>query len=177
MSRIGNKPISVQNNIKVDIQGKQVSVTGSLGTLTHTVPDEIDIENSDGQIIVKRPNDNRRSKSLHGLTRTLLANMLHGVEKGFQKDLEIQGVGYRAQSNGDKLSLNLGYSHPVEYKVPADIKVSVTENTKITVSGSDKQKVGQIAATIRKFRPPEPYKGKGIRYVGEYILMKEGKTV
>ena len=177
MSRIGNQVIPLVNDIKIDIEGKKIKVAGKKGTLEHTIPDEIDVEHEDNQLVVKRKNEGRRSRALHGLTRSLLANMVAGVNVGFQKGLEIHGVGYRAQVKNKKLVLSLGYSHPIEYEIPDDINVTVTDNTKLTVQGVDKQQVGQIAAIIRDFRKPEPYKGKGIRYVNEYILMKEGKTV
>ena len=177
MSRIGNQPISISDSLKINIQGQNFSVTGPKGELKHILPNGIQVEKSENHLIVKRSNNNRDSKSLHGLTRSLLANMVNGVNTGFEKALEIQGVGYRAQIKGKKLLLNLGYSHPIEYDIPDYVDVSVADTTKITVKGIDKQQVGQIAATIRDFKRPEPYKGKGIRYVGEYILMKEGKTV
>ena len=177
MSRIGNKPIPIASNVKIDIKGDKIKVTGAKGALEHVIPEGIKAEQKDEKIVVTRANDTRRSKALHGLTRSLLANMVTGVATGFEKALEIHGVGYRAQIQKKKLILNLGYSHPIEYQIPDYVDISVTENTKITVQGIDKQRVGQIAAIIREFRKPEPYKGKGVRYVNEYIRMKEGKTV
>ena len=177
MSRIGNQPITIRNGVKIGIEGNKVQVSGSKGSSEHYLPDVINVEHKQDHLIVKRVNNSRRARSLHGLTRSLLANMVKGVEVGFKKELEIQGVGYKAQVSGKKLVLNLGYSHPVEYEIPQYVDIKVTDNTKILVQGSDKQQVGQIAAIIRDFRKPEPYKGKGIRYVGEYIMMKEGKTV
>ena len=177
MSRIGYKVIPVNGKIKIDLQGKKVKIIGSKGALEHTIPEEIDLEIKDNELTVKRINNSRRSKSLHGLTRSLLSNMVKGVESGFEKQLEIHGVGYRAQVKGKKLILNLGYSHSVEYQIPDDVTIAVTENTKISVQGTNKQQVGQVAAIIRDYRKPEPYKGKGVRYANEYILMKEGKSV
>ena len=177
MSRIGNKPIPVGNGVKITIDGRNIQVAGAKGSLAHVVPDMIHLEQNGSSLVVKRENDGRRAKSLHGLTRSLLANMVKGVETGFTKELEIHGVGYRAQVSGKKLVLNLGYSHPVEYEIPPNIEIKVNDNTKITIQGADRQRVGQVAAIIRDFKRPEPYKGKGIRYAGEYIAMKEGKTV
>ncbi len=177
MSRIGNKPIELNNNINVSVQNKDVTVSGSKGELHHIIPDSIKVETSDKQITVSVTDKGRKTRALHGLTRSLLANMVKGVDAGFQKELQINGVGYRAQISGKKLVINVGYSHPIEFDVPEDVKITVTDNTKIVVEGIDKQRVGQVSATIRQFRKPEPYKGKGIRYADEYIRMKEGKTV
>lgn len=177
MSRIGNRPIDVDPSINVELNGKNIKVTGKNGTLEHIIPKEINVSIEKNQLTLVITEPGRRARSMHGLTRTLVANMVHGVSKGFEKGLEIHGVGYRAQIQGKSLIINLGYSHPVEYPIPEDIDIAVAENTKITIKGADKQQVGQVAAVIRQFRKPEPYKGKGIRYVGEYILMKEGKTV
>ena len=176
MSRIGKQPI-VLKDAKVNLNGKRIEVVGKKGKLEHIIPDSIGIELSDAQAVVTCADGSRRTRELHGLTRSLIFNMVHGVQTGFSKNLEIQGVGYRAQVKGTTLVLNLGYSHPVEFPIPAGVEIIVADNTKITVNGIDKQRVGQVAATIRQFRKPEPYKGKGIRYEGEYIMMKEGKTV
>ncbi len=177
MSRIGSKPILLNDKVKVNVKDKDVTVTGSRGELSHVIPNSINVEIIENRITVTVADESRKTKALHGLTRSLLANMVKGVDSGFQKELLINGVGYRAQVSGKKLVINVGYSHPVEYKVPDDVKITVADNTKITVDGIDKQRVGQVSATIRQFRKPEPYKGKGIRYADEYIRMKEGKTV
>lgn len=176
MSRIGNAPILIPNTVKVEILDCKILVKGPLGELKMEFLPQIEVKIADSQLIVKRKREDKFSKSLHGLTRSLINNMVIGVEKGWEKKLELVGVGYRAQALGDKLSLAVGFSHPVEIKMPEGIKVSVVDNTKITISGADKIKVGQIAAKIRDVRPPEPYKGKGIRYGGEYIRKKVGKT-
>lgn len=176
MSRIGNAPITIPSNVTVDITGSKVTVNGPLGELNMEYLPKVKVEIIDNQIIVKRKNEDKFSKSLHGLTRSLINNMIIGVEKGWEKKLELVGVGYRAAAMGEKLSLAVGYSHPVEIAMPEGIKFNVVDNTKITLSGIDKIKVGQIAAKIRDVRPPEPYKGKGIRYVGEYIRRKAGKA-
>ncbi len=177
MSRIGMKAITLGSGVKVELEQKNIKVSGKKGTLEHAIPDLIDVVVAVDKITVTRVDESRPAKSLHGLTRTLIANMVTGVDTGFKKDLLIQGVGYRAQVKGKTLALNLGYSHPVDYPIPDDVEISVAENVKITVEGSDKQRVGQVAATIRGFRKPEPYKGKGIRYQGEHIALKEGKKV
>lgn len=177
MSRIGNKPITLPDKVEVKISGKQVSVKGSKATLEHTLPELISAKVDDNTLTVSRKNDSRPAKAMHGLHRSLLDNMVVGVSEGFKKELEIRGVGYRAQARGQSLTLNVGYSNPVEYAVPEGVTVTVQDNTRLTVEGSDKQLVGQVAATIRQFRKPEPYKGKGIRYVGEYVMQKQGKTV
>jgi len=177
MSRIGDKPIALNDKVKVSIENSKIKVVGNKGVLEHEIPDSVSVAVNDNQLVVT-PNDNhRKTKAIHGLTRSLLANMVTGVNTGFQKDLLIQGVGYRAQISGKKLIVNIGYSHPVEYQIPDDITITVADNTKISVQGIDKQRVGQASATIRQFRKPEPYKGKGIRYADEYIKLKEGKTV
>jgi large subunit ribosomal protein L6 len=177
MSRIGNKPIPLNGKVKVELNGKQVTVSGPKATMEHVVPELIDIEIDDTEVRVTRVNDGRQAKSLHGLTRSLVASMVQGVDTGFKKGLEIRGVGYRAAVSGRTLTLNLGYSHPVVFEVPEGITVTVNNNTQVSVEGHDKQQVGQVAATIRGYRKPEPYKGKGIRYVGEYVIQKEGKSV
>ena len=177
MSRIGRLPIPVPADVTVTIaEGNVVTVKGPKGTLTESLPSEMDIKLEDGHVVVNRPNDLKRMKSLHGLTRTLIANMVTGVTKGYEKVLEINGVGYRAQKQGKKLVLTLGYSHPVEMEDPEGIETVLDGQNKITVKGIDKQKVGQWAAEIRDKRRPEPYKGKGIKYADETIRRKEGKT-
>ncbi len=177
MSRIGRLPIDIPAGVEVTIaEGNQVTVKGPLGTLSESLPVEMDIKVENNQVVVKRPNDLKKMKSLHGLTRTLIANMVVGVTKGYEKVLEINGVGYRAQKQGKKLILSLGYSHPVEMEDPEGIETVLEGQNKITVKGIDKQKVGQFAAEIREKRKPEPYKGKGIKYADEVIRRKVGKT-
>ena len=176
MSRIGKKPIEIPSGVEVNLNGQTVTVKGPKGTETVTVRDEIKISKVDNQIILEPLNDERKTGALHGLSRTLVANAVEGVSKGFEKKLEIQGVGYRANMEGTKLNMALGYSHPVVVEPPANIKIAVEANTKITVMGSNKQAVGDVAAEIRSKRPPEVYKGKGIRYEGEYIRRKAGKA-
>lgn len=176
MSRIGKLPIEVPAGVNVTIaEGNVVTVKGPKGTLTRTFDTAMSIVLEDNQVVVTRPNDLKRNKSLHGLTRTLVSNMVEGVTNGFNKVLEINGVGYRAAKQGKKLVLSLGYSHPVEMEDPEGI-TSAVEGNKITISGISKEQVGQFAAEIRFKRPPEPYKGKGIKYVDEVIRRKEGKT-
>ncbi len=176
MSRIGRMPIAVPAGVTVDIaENNQVTVKGPKGTLTRVLPEEMDIKLEGDQVIVTRPNDLKKMKSLHGLTRTLINNMVIGVTEGYTKVLEVNGVGYRAAKQGKKLVLNLGYSHPVEMEDPEGLESKVDGNT-ITVSGIDKEKVGQYAAEIREKRAPEPYKGKGIKYADEVIRRKVGKT-
>jgi large subunit ribosomal protein L6 len=176
MSRIGNQPIQV-GKAKVEVKGQTVKITGSKGSMEHLVPGLISAAVDGDTLTVSRADDSRQAKSLHGLTRTLLSNMIVGVDDGFKKELEIRGVGYRAAVKGKNLTISVGYSNPVEHPIPSDIQISVAENTKITVEGMDKQQVGQVAATIRAYRPPEPYKGKGIRYVDEYVMQKVGKSM
>ncbi|MDI6713149.1 MAG: 50S ribosomal protein L6 [Anaerosomatales bacterium] len=176
MSRIGKQPIPVPSGVEVAINGSEVTVKGPKGTLTQTFDKDMIIELEDGAIVVKRPSDERRHRSLHGLTRTLIANMVQGVSEGFQKELEIVGVGYRAALKGSDLDLSLGFSHPVVIKPEEGIAFEVPAPTKIVVKGIDKQRVGQVAAEIRKIRPPEPYKGKGVRYAGEHVRRKLGKA-
>jgi large subunit ribosomal protein L6 len=175
MSRIGRSPIELPAGVSVSISPGRVMVNGPLGELAQEVPQRMAIEQSDGTITVTRPTDRGDDRALHGLTRTLVANMVEGVTKGFEKRLEIQGVGYRASMRGTALELNVGYSHSVVKDAPAGITYEVPSQTEIVVKGIDKQQVGQIAAEIRKVRPPEPYKGKGIRYQGEYVRRKVGK--
>ena len=177
MSRIGRMPIAVPAGVTVDIaENNKVSVKGPKGTLERVLPAEMDIKLEDGHIVVTRPNDLKKMKSLHGLTRSLLANMVHGVTEGYQKVLEVNGVGYRAQKQGKKLILSLGYSHPVEMEDPDGLESVVEGQNKIIVKGIDKEKVGQFAAEIRDKRRPEPDKGKGIKYADEVIRRKVGKT-
>jgi large subunit ribosomal protein L6 len=175
MSRIGRSPIEVPAGVSVSISPGRVMVNGPLGELAQDVPARMKIEQSESTITVTRPTERGDDRALHGLTRTLVANMVEGVTKGFEKRLEIQGVGYRAALRGTALELNVGYSHPVVKDAPAGITYEVPTPTEVIVKGIDKQQVGQIAAEIRKVRPPEPYKGKGIRYQGEYVRRKVGK--
>ena len=176
MSRIGKMPIDIPAGVDVTIDGSTVTVKGPKGELTRTVHKNITVEKDGAVVTVTRPNDENLNKSLHGLTRTLIANMVEGVSKGYTKELEVNGVGYRAAKNGNELVLTVGYSHPVTFKENDDIKIEVPGPNKIIISGSDKQKVGQFAAEVREVRPPEPYKGKGIKYVDEFIRRKEGKA-
>ncbi len=175
MSRIGRTPIELPAGVSVSISPGRVMVNGPLGELAQDVPRRMTIEQANGAITVTRPTDRGEDRALHGLTRTLVANMVEGVTKGFEKRLEIQGVGYRASLRGTALELNVGFSHPVVKDAPAGITYELPSQTEIVVKGIDKQQVGQIAAEIRKVRPPEPYKGKGIRYQGEYVRRKVGK--
>lgn len=176
MSRIGKLPIAVPDGVEVTINGQVVTAKGPLGTETVELRPEVKAEKVDNTVVVTRINDDRKSRSLHGLSRTLVANAINGVKNGFTKKLEIVGVGYRAAMQGNTLNLALGYSHPVNIEAPEGIKIAVEANTKITISGANKQAVGDIAAEIRSKRPPEVYKGKGIKYEGEYIRRKAGKT-
>jgi large subunit ribosomal protein L6 len=177
MSRIGRAPIAVPAGVKVEVQeGNVITVTGPKGTLTRTFPAILSIEQKDGSLAVTRPEDSKTAKSLHGLSRTLLANMVQGVKDGFTKSLELQGVGYRVAKVGDTLVFQVGYSHPVQVLPPQGIAFAVEGINKVQVSGIDKQLVGQVAANIRSIRKPEPYKGKGIRYAGEQVRMKAGKA-
>jgi large subunit ribosomal protein L6 len=177
MSRVGRLPVDIPAGVEVVIaENNEVTVKGPKGTLSESLPTEMDITIENNQVIVNRPNDLKKMKSLHGLTRSLIANMVTGVTKGYEKTLEINGVGYRAQKQGNKLILSLGYSHPVEMIDPEGIETVLDGQTKITVKGISKQKVGQFAAEIREKRKPEPYKGKGIKYSDEVIRRKVGKT-
>jgi len=176
VSRIGKQPIPVPSGVEVKIDGSTVTVTGPKGTLTQTFQPAMGLSLEDGMLTVTRPNDERANRSLHGLTRTLLSNMVTGVSEGFHKNLEIVGVGYRAELKGSDIQLALGFSHPVLVTAEPGITFEVPANTKITVRGIDKQRVGQVAAEIRGWRPPEPYKGKGVRYEGEHVRRKVGKT-
>ncbi len=175
MSRIGKKPIPVPTGVTVSIEPELVQVNGPRGTLSERVPRDITVAQDGDTIVVSRPTDRGEHRALHGLTRSLVANMVEGVTSGFQKTLEIQGVGYRAALKGRDLELALGYSHPVPIKAPEGIEFEVPQPTRVIVKGNSKQMVGEIAANIRKKRPPEPYKGKGIRYEGEYVARKVGK--
>ena len=175
MSRIGKKPIPLPTGVTVSIEPELVRVNGPRGELSERVPLAISVEQEDGVIVVKRPTDRGEHRALHGLTRSLVANMVEGVTTGYTKTLEIQGVGYRALLKGRDLELALGYSHPVPVKAPDGIEFEVPQPTRVIVKGNSKQQVGEIAAIIRKQRPPEPYKGKGIRYQGEYVARKVGK--
>jgi large subunit ribosomal protein L6 len=177
MSRIGKKPINVPSGVDVTVAGSVVTVKGPKGTLTHEMPETVSITRDGDVLTLERANDERANRALHGLTRSLVANMVSGVSEGFSRDLEIVGVGYRAAAQGsNKIELQLGYSHSIVVDAPEGISFEVPVPTKITVRGFDKQQVGQVAADIRKLRKPEPYKGKGIRYAGERILRKAGKS-
>jgi large subunit ribosomal protein L6 len=178
MSRIGKTPITLPAGVKVTLeQSGQVTVEGSKGKLNWDLPKGITAAVEGTTLSVNRASEERSLRALHGLSRALLNNMVTGVSKGFRRDLEIQGVGFRAAVKGDKLDLSIGYSHPILFPIPTEIKVAVTDNTKISIEGIDKHLVGQVAADIRAYYPPEPYKGKGIRYAGEVVRRKEGKTV
>lgn len=176
MSRIGKKPIAIPAGVEVKVDANVVTVKGPKGTLTQTFKPDMAIAVEGAEVIVTRPSDNKEHRALHGLTRTLIANMVEGVSNGYKKELEVNGVGYRAQKQGNNLVLNLGYSHQVIMPEVDGITIEVPNNNSIIISGADKQKVGQFAAEVREKRPPEPYKGKGIKYVGEYIRRKEGKA-
>jgi large subunit ribosomal protein L6 len=176
MSRIGKKPIVIPDGVKVNIADGVVVVEGK-AKLSTNIPPRVAVELEDNNIVVKRLDDERTSSAMQGLARSLISNMVIGVTEGYKKQLEIIGVGFRAQVSGKKLTLNLGFSHQIEFAIPEGIKITVNKNTEIIVEGADKQAVGQAAATIRAYRKPEPYKGKGIRYAGEQVTLKEGKSV
>ena len=176
MSRIGKMPVDMPSGVDIKVDGSQVTVKGSRGELSRQFTDRVSFSVEDGVITVAREDDTRESRALHGLSRALLANMVHGVSEGFSKVLEIQGVGYRASLKGSDIELLVGFSHPVDVKAPKGLTFEVPQPTRIVVSGIDKEQVGQVAADIRKVRPPEPYKGKGIRYAGEYVRRKAGKA-
>ncbi len=176
MSRIGRMPIAIPAGVEVKMDGNTVTVKGPKGTLSRTVHQNMNVAVEGAEITVTRPNDNKENRSLHGLTRTLIANMVEGVTNGFSKELEVNGVGYRAQKQGNDLVLTIGYSHNVVMAAPEGISIDVPTPNKVVVFGADKQKVGQFAAEIREKRPPEPYKGKGIKYATEHIRRKEGKA-
>jgi len=176
MSRIGKKPIVLPKNVTATIEGQTIKVKGPRGELERRLHPALGIVLENGSVVVSRPDDESEHKALHGLTRTLVSNMVEGVTKGFQKQLEIVGVGYKAETRPYGLQLALGFSHPVEYRAPKGIKLSAPQPTQITIEGADKEMVGQVAAELRGLRPPEPYKGKGIKYVGEQIRRKAGKA-
>jgi len=176
MSRVGEKPIPLPDTVKIQIKGDHVSITGPKGSLEQTFHPDIIIKQDNGELKVKRSSNSKFHRSLHGTSRALLANMVHGVTSGFTKELQVVGVGYTANMDGKRLKLAIGYSHDIYFSPPEEIEMKAYRNT-ITVSGINKQLVGQVAAKIRSFRPPEPYKGKGIRYSSEYVRIKKGKTV
>jgi large subunit ribosomal protein L6 len=177
MSRIGKQPISLPPTVKVKVTGRQVQVEGPKGKLNWELPLRTGVTVADGKAVVSREGDDAQAKALHGLSRALINNMVRGVAEGFVKKLEIQGVGFKASVTGKVVNMSLGYSHPINYPIPDQITVTVEENTKITIQGPDRQVVGQVAAELRSFYPPEPYKGKGVRYSDERVIRKEGKTV
>lgn len=177
MSRIGKQPIIIPPKVKVEAKGQRVLVEGPKGKLNWELPKRTSLKVQDGKIVVSRQGEDAQAKALHGLSRALVHNMVKGVSDGFTKKLEIQGVGFKAAVQGKMVNLMLGFSHPINYPIPDQIKVTVEENTKLTIEGPDKQIVGQVASELRNFYPPEPYKGKGVRYVGEHVQRKEGKTV
>jgi large subunit ribosomal protein L6 len=175
MSRIGKQPIPVPDGVQVAVDGNRVQVNGPRGELEEQIHADISVEQGDGELLVKRPTDSGDHRALHGLTRSLIANMVQGVTEGYEKRLEIQGVGYRAAERGKALELSVGYSHPVSISAPEGIEFEVPQPTQVVVRGNSKQAVGEVAAQVRKVRPPEPYKGKGIRYQGEHVARKVGK--
>jgi large subunit ribosomal protein L6 len=177
MSRIGKQPVPVPPTVKVEIKGQNVHAEGPKGKLDFLLPQRTSIKLENGQLIVSRDGDDAQAKALHGLSRAMVNNLVKGVSEGFVKKLEIQGVGFKAAVQGKVVNLSLGYSHPVNYPIPDQIKVTVEENTKLTVEGPSKHVVGLVASELRAYYPPEPYKGKGVRYVGEKVVRKEGKTV
>ena len=176
MSRIGKMPIEVPSGVEVRVEGTLATVTGPRGTLSQTIPTQISVRQEGARILVERPDDERENRALHGLVRSLVANMVEGVTNGFEKQLEIQGVGYRVQAQGSDLVFSLGYSHQIPVKAPEGITFEVASPTRFSVRGIDKQQVGQVAADIRRLRKPDPYKGKGVRYAGEQVRRKAGKT-
>ncbi len=176
MSRIGKLPVDIPEKVTVSIEANMVSVEGPKGKLSHQFPNAVTVSQEDASINVEPANNSRFARAMYGTARALIANMVNGVTTGYSKDLEISGVGFRAALSGNKVDMNLGYSHPCIYDIPEGIKITVTENTKLKVEGIDKQLVGEVAASIRAFYPPEPYKGKGVKIVGEYVRRKEGKT-
>ena len=176
MSRIGNKPVVIPAGVTIDLKDNTVTVKGPKGELSYTFNQNITLVQNEGEVVFTRPDDTKENKTIHGTTRAVFNNMVVGVTEGFQRELELIGVGYRAQLQGKKLVLNVGYSHPVEFTPEEGVEIEVPSNTKVIVKGYDKQKVGELAANIRGVRPPEPYKGKGIRYVDEFVRRKEGKT-
>ena len=176
MSRIGKKPVTVPQGVTLDLKGNEVAVKGPKGELRRRLHPEMQLALANGTLTVSRPSEEKKHKALHGLTRTLVQNMVDGVSKGFSRTLEIQGVGYKAEAKPYGVNLIVGFSHPVKYEAPQGIKISVENNTVVKIEGADKEKVGQVAAELRAVRPPEPYKGKGIRYQGEQVRRKAGKT-
>lgn len=176
MSRIGNKPVVIPAGVTIDLKDNTVTVKGPKGELSYTFNQNITLVQNEGEVVFTRPDNSKENKTIHGTTRAVFNNMVVGVTEGFQRELELIGVGYRAQLQGKKLVLNVGYSHPVEFTPEEGLEIEVPSNTKVIVKGYDKQKVGELAANIRGVRPPEPYKGKGIRYVDEFVRRKEGKT-
>ena len=177
MSRIGQQPIAIPAIVKVEVKGQKVSVEGPKGKLAWELPQRTSLKVEGDKIVVSRAGEDAQSRALHGLSRALVNNMIKGCAEGFIKKLEIQGVGFKAAVTGKVVNLSLGYSHPINYDIPEQIKVTVEENTKITIEGPDKMIVGKVASEIRAYYPPEPYKGKGVRYAGEHVVRKEGKTV
>ncbi|MCW5554069.1 MAG: 50S ribosomal protein L6 [Verrucomicrobiae bacterium] len=177
MSRIGKQPIAIPPKVKVEVKGQSVLIEGPKGKLGWELPKRTGLKVDKNQIVISREGDDPQAKALHGLSRALINNMVKGVSDGFVKKLEIQGVGFKAAVQGKVVNLNLGFSHPINYSIPEQVKVTVEDNTKLTIEGPDKAMVGKVAAEIRGFYPPEPYKGKGVRYVGEHVQRKEGKTV
>ena len=177
MSRIGKQPIVIPPKVKVEVKVQQIFVEGPKGKLNWELPRRTSLKVDNGKVLVSRQGDDAQARALHGLSRALVNNMVRGVSDGFMKKLEIQGVGFKAAVQGKNVTLSLGYSHPVVYPIPDQIKVTVEENTKLTIEGPDRQVVGKVAAEIRNFYPPEPYKGKGVRYSDERVIRKEGKTV
>ncbi len=177
MSRIGKQPIVIPAKVKVEVKGQKVHVEGPKGKLDWTLPTRTSLKVEGDKIVVSRAGEDAQAKALHGLSRALLNNMVKGVTDGFVKKLEIQGVGFKASVTGKVVNLSLGFSHPINYEIPDQIKVTVEENTKVTVEGPDKHLVGKVASELRSYYPPEPYKGKGVRYAGEHVQRKEGKTV
>lgn len=176
MSRIGKLPVKIPSGVTVKIDGNRIAVKGPRGELSRALPQDMTVAQQDDMIVVSRPSDETRHKSLHGLSRTLVANMVEGVTKGYSRQLEIVGVGYKAEVKPYGLLLSLGFSHTIEYKAPAGIKFTAPQPTQVTIEGADKEVVGQVAAEIRSLRPPEPYKGKGVKYAGEHIRRKAGKA-
>jgi len=177
MSRIGKQPIVLPPKVKVEVKGQKVSVEGPKGKLNFDLPGQTSLKVEGANVVISRKGDDAQARALHGLSRALVNNMVKGVSEGFVKKLEIQGVGFKAAVQGKVVNMTLGYSHPINYPIPDQIKVTVEENTKLTIEGPDKQVVGLVASELRSFYPPEPYKGKGVRYVGEHVQRKEGKTV
>ncbi len=177
MSRIGKQPVVIPPKVKVEAKGQKISVEGPKGRLQWELPSRTNLKVEGDKIVLGREGDDAQAKALHGLSRALVNNMVKGVSEGFVKKLEIQGVGFKAAVQGKVVNMSLGYSHPINYQIPDQIKVTVEENTKLTIEGPDKQLVGKVASELRAYYPPEPYKGKGVRYVGEHVVRKEGKTV